>query len=397
MDFQSSQTTIKLQAPDPVVAIALEGRVGVVPLPPEKRIALDARADKFVNELAVIDVNSPEFGAKVDQLIYLGRKEISDAAVQANRFLDRPTRAISQESGVGSDLVKLRTIIEDLDPGRQGDLFSRKKLFGMIPFGNKMRDYFDGYTSFQSHISVILTRIASGKDELLKDNAAIDVEREHLRDVVGRLQQMVHMSRALDAKLEQKAGELEMSQPGKAKAIQDQALFYIRQRTRDLLTQMAVTLQGYLALDLVKKNNIELIKGVDRASTTTIAALRTAVTVSSALSNQRLVLDQIGVTNNATASIIDSTGDMLRTNTATIHGQAVSATVRLAHLQRAFENIYVTMDTIDTFKSKAMISMKVTLDSLSSEVEKSKGYIARAEGHTNRLSSDTLPSLLTTV
>ena len=397
MDTQLSQITIKLEAPESVAAVAPEGTMGLVPIPAEKRKALDARADKFVNELAVIDSNAPEFGTKVDQLIYLGRTEIADAAGQANRFLDRPTRAIDQESGVGSDLSKLRRTIEDLDPGKQGDLFTRKKLFGIIPFGDKMCDYFDGYTTSQSHISVILTRLASGKDELLKDNAAIDVERQHLWGVMGRLEQMVHLSKALDAKLEQKAGELELSQPEKAKAIKDQALFYVRQRTQDLLTQMAVTVQGYLALDLVKKNNIELVKGVDRASTTTITALRTAVTVSSALTNQRLVLDQIGAINKATASIIDSTGDMLRTNTAAIHGQAVSATVPLATLQRAFENIYVTMDNIDTFKAKALTSMKVTLDSLSSEVEKAKGYVARSEGHTNQLSADAPPSLLTAI
>ena len=59
-------------------------------------------------------------------------------------------------------------------------------------------------------------------------------------------------------------------------AIRETALFYTRQRTQDLLTQMAVTVQGYLALDLVKKNNVELVKGVDRASTTTVSALPVA-------------------------------------------------------------------------------------------------------------------------
>src|SRR3546814_20968894 len=77
--------------------------------------------------------------------------------------------------------------------------------------------------------------------------------------------------------------DLDHSDPAKAKAIRETALFYARQRTQDLLTQMAVTVQGYLALDLVKKNNVELVKGVDRASTTTVAALRTAVTVAQAL------------------------------------------------------------------------------------------------------------------
>src|SRR3546814_3938459 len=72
---------------------------------------------------------------------------------------------------------------------------------------------------------------------------------------------------------------------------------------------MAVTVQGYLALDLVKKNNVELVKGVDRASTTTVSALRTAVTVAQALTNQKLVLEQITALNTTTANIIDSTGE----------------------------------------------------------------------------------------
>jgi uncharacterized protein YaaN involved in tellurite resistance len=153
---------------------------------------------------------------------------------------------------------------------------------------------------------------------------------------------------------------------------------------------MAVTVQGYLALDLVKKNNVELIKGVDRASTTTVSALRTAVTVAQALNNQKLVLDQITALNTTTANLIESTGQLLKSQTAAIHEQAASATIPVETLQRAFQNIYDTMDAIDTFKLKALDSMKVTVNTLSNEVEKSKGYIARAEGaEQNRLGGPT--------
>jgi uncharacterized protein YaaN involved in tellurite resistance len=242
-----------------------------------------------------------------------------------------------------------------------------------------------------------LGSLASGKDELLKDNAAIDVERQQLWAAMGRLEQMVHIAKALDAKLEEKAASLEIPDAAKSKAIKESALFYTRQRVQDLLTQMAVTVQGYLALDLVKKNNVELIKGVDRASTTTVAALRTAVTVSQALVGQKLVLDQIVALNTTTANIIDSTGELLKTQTAAIHEQAASSTIPVETLKRAFENIYLTMDQIDTFKSKALVSMKTTVDTLSSEVEKSKGYIARAEGQAQASIEATGPSPLSPV
>jgi len=372
--------TLNLTPPDPVLAVSPEKAAGLVPLDEGQKSKLDEKVDAFIDDLVAQDAASPEFGKRVDQLTNMGRKEIAEAAGHSNRFLDRPVRAMDSDNKVGADLAELRRTVEDLDPGKRGNLMTRKKLFGIIPFGNRMRDYFDGYKSAQSHINSILGSLASGKDVLIKDNAAIDVERQNMWATMGRLEQMIHISKTLDARLEGKALELDSTDPAKAKAVRESALFYIRQRTQDLLTQMAVTVQGYLALDLVKKNNVELVKGVDRASTTTVAALRTAVTVAQALVGQRLVLEQITALNTTTANMIDSTGELLKSQTAQIHEQAASSTIPIETLQRAFQNIYDTMDSIDTFKLKALENMKTTVNTLSNEVEKSKGYIARAEG-----------------
>ncbi|QSB44827.1 toxic anion resistance protein [Tsuneonella flava] len=376
----ASATDLELTPPDPVPQVSAERAAGLVPVSDEKKSKLEEKADLFVADLVAQDANSPEFGQKVDQITNMGRKEIMAAAQQSNRFLDRPVRAMDQDEGVGANLAELRRVVEDLDPGRKGKLSKGRKILGIIPFGNKLNNYFRSYQSAQTHIQSILTNLASGKDELLMDNAAIDVERTKLWEAMGNLEQMVHISKTLDEKLEDKAAELDVTDPAKAKAIRETALFYVRQRTQDLLTQMAVSVQGYLALDLVKKNNVELVKGVDRASTTTVGALRTAVTVAEAMTNQRLVLGQITALNETTAGIIDSTSTMLREQTGKIHEQAASSTIPLETLQRAFQNIYDTMDEVDTFKLRALDSMKQTVDTLSSEVERSKGYIARAEG-----------------
>ena len=371
---------IQLTPPEPVPVIAREEAAGLVPVTDEQRSQLEVKVDRYIDDLLAQDANSPEFGKRVDQITNLGRREIVEAAGHSNRFLDRPVRAMDETSGVGANLSELRRTVEDLDPSKRGNLLAPKKLFGLIPYGDKLRDYFDGYKSAQGHISTILARLQGGKDELLMDNAAIDVERQNLWTSLGRLEQMIVLSKSLDAKLEARAGDLDATDPAKAKAVRETALFYVRQRTQDLLTQTAVSVQGYLALDLVKKNNVELIKGVDRASTTTVGALRTAVTVAQALTSQKLVLDQISALNTTTAQMIDATGQMMRDNTARIHEQAANATIPMETLSRAFQNIYDTMDSIDTFKVKALDTMKQTVTALEGEVAKSKGYIARAQG-----------------
>ncbi|MFN3728004.1 MAG: toxic anion resistance protein [Allosphingosinicella sp.] len=389
---QTGETTLTLEPPAPLTPVSTHQAAGLVPLDEGQKSQLEQKADQFISELVALDANSPAFGQKVDQLTNMGRKEISDAANSSNRFLDRPVKAIDKDTGIGANLTSLRRVVEDLDPGKNGALSPRKKFLGIIPMGGSLTNYFRKYQSSQTHISKILGHLASGKDELLKDNAAIDVERANLWKTMGRLEQMIHISKTLDERLENKAAELDATDPAKAKAIRETALFYTRQRTQDLLTQMAVTVQGYLALDLVKKNNVELVKGVDRASTTTVAALRTAVTVASALTNQKLVLDQITALNTTTATIIDRTGELLKSQTAEIHKQAASSTIPLQTLQRAFQNIYDTMDAVDTFKLEALGNMKQTVNVLTSEVEKSRGYIARAEGvEQSRIANQTSP------
>ena len=41
---------------------------------------------------------------------------------------------------------------------------------------------------------------------------------------------------------------------------------------------------------------------------------------------------------------------------------------------------HAVLSSVWHFKAKALVSMKTTVDTLGTEIEKSKGYIARAEG-----------------
>src|SRR3954451_6740193 len=149
-------TKLKLDPPEALQPVAPTEAAGLVPLKSEETTELDSRVAQFVDELAKLDSNSPEFGKKVDQLTAMGRKEIAEAAGASNRFLDRPVKAIDSDTGIGADLTELRKTVEDLDPAKNGRLTPGRKLFGLIPFGRKINNYFDKYRSSQTHISAIL-------------------------------------------------------------------------------------------------------------------------------------------------------------------------------------------------------------------------------------------------
>ena len=374
--------TFTLEPPAAVAAVPVESASGRVRLKAEDVSALDAQVRQFIDDITAHDSQDPKFKEAVERIHSMGVKDIEASASVSNRMLERPVKSLEnglfdKGAEIGKSLVDLRRQIEALDPSRQGDLFSARKLLGIIPMGNKLVDYFDKYQSSQSHLNAIIESLKRGKDELLRDNAAIEMEKANLWGLMERLEKYIHIGKKLDAELATRAAALEASDPEKARVVREEMLFYTRQKVTDLLTQMAVNIQGYLALDLIRKNNLELMKGVDRATTTTVSALRTAVIVAQALANQKLVLDQISALNTTTGNLIAGTSEMLRDQSTAIHQQAASSTIDIAKLQQAFANIYQSMDAIADFKTKALGSMQTTVDTLSGELAKSRTYLDR--------------------
>ena len=342
---------------------------------------LDAKVDAFVDHVLTNSVHSSEFQKNVQSIHNLGSKEIRESAQVSNRMLEMPAKTLNDSlfdnSPIAKSLTELRAIVEDLDPSKK-QLTSSRKLFGIIPFGNKVQDYFRQYESAQTHINAVVTSLYNGKDELLKDNAMIEQEKVNMWELMQSIRQYVYIGRKIDEQLEQKVYTIEATDPEKARIIKEEMLFYVRQKNTDFLTQLAVNVQGYLALDTIRKNNLELIKGVDRATTTTISALRTAVIVAQAMTNQKLVLDQITALNRTTSSLIESTSEMLKRQSSEIHEQATSNTIELDKLQNAFNNVYDTMDMISNYKLEALENMKLTFNTLTTEIDKAQKYLDKS-------------------
>ena len=377
---------ITLEAPQPVAVVPQDEADQLVKLDLTKVPELDAKVNDFVMHVLQTPVNTSVFDEKVNAIHQLGSAEIRASAQIANRMLDRPAKsmdkALFDNSPIAKSLTELRSVVEDLDPSRQGSLSSPRKFLGIIPMGKSVQDYFRKYQSSQTHINAIIESLYNGKDELMKDNASIEQEKVNMWALMQSLRQYIYVGKKIDERLEQKIGELEATDPEKARVVKEELLFYVRQKNMDFLTQLAVNIQGYLALDMIRKNNLELIKGVDRATTTTIAALRTAVMVSQALSSQKLVLDQINALNSTTSSLIESTSVMLKRQTAQVHEQASGSSVDLEKLQKSFNHIYETMQAIDAFKVKALGNMQQTLHVLTQEVDRAQTYLDRTNRQT---------------
>ena len=382
------QSDLVLVPPAPVPNVGTAQATAMMPIDDTRSAELAERAKAFIADLIDKDPHAPEFTKKIEDVSAMGRDEIRSAAAVTNRMLERPVAALAAARGAGDDgdaqrkvantLVELRITIEDLDPTKnEGGL--GQFLLNLIPFRDKIRSYFAKYASAQGTLDKILHALQNGQDSLMKDNAAVEGEKVRLWDTMNKLQEYAVLTSALDAQLVEQIDKVRATDAAKADALTADLLFTIRQKHQDLLTQLAVSAQGYLALDVVRKNNVELIKGVERASTTTISALRTAVIVAQALANQKLVLDQITALNTTTSNLIVATSQMLKTQSAAIAEQSTSATISLESLETAFQNIYDTIDQLDTYKVKAVETMAQTVDALQARLAEAGKYLERAK------------------
>jgi uncharacterized protein YaaN involved in tellurite resistance len=382
----SNSVGVALDLSAPVAARAVEPAEAEaqIEVQPEAAKRISSIVEAFVEELGSLDVHGDEYRRRVDDINGLGDREIRATSEMSNRLLDRPVRAVSGllegKSPVGRKLIDLRHTVEDLNPAKYELKASKpRRALGVIPLGDRLRNYFDKYAKAQSHIEGIVASLSDSRAELERDNAAIEQEERGLWAEIGTLRQYAFMAHRLDEALEARIEEIERYDAGRGRTLREDVLFPVRRRRQEILTQLAVAAQGHAALRVVEQNNHEVVRAIKTATTTTVAALRTAVMVAQALTSQRLVVEQLQAVNDVTSGMIETTSSLLREQSTEVETRATSPGVDLAALQRAWDNVFAALDQIDSYKLNALAAMKVTVNELSREVERSQAYLERSQ------------------
>jgi len=298
-----------------------------------------------------------------------------------NALLKVSVGKLSQAGADGGDvsrgLIDLNREIKNLDPGLLD--FTKEGLLGKI--FNPIRAYFAKYEKSENIIANIIESLDKGKKTLTNDNTTLAIEQQSLRDLSKKLDREITMAVTLDEMITVRLDEAKMQnmEPDKVRFIQEEILFPLRQRIMDMQQMIVVNHQGIIAMEVIQRNNKELIRGVDRAKTVTVTALRTAVMVASALYNQKIVLQKIQLLNETTSSMIASTSRMLKDQGTAIHKQSVETSVSVDTLKSAFADIMEALDEISTFKQNALPVMQSTISQFRELADQGEAAIQKIE------------------
>jgi uncharacterized protein YaaN involved in tellurite resistance len=278
-------------------------------------------------------------------------------------------------STVSNSLADLQREIKNLDPSFLD--FTKEGILGRI--FNPVRRYFERYEKADSVIQNIMASLDKGKNTLSNDNVTLDLEEEDLRGLTMKLRRELELGTALDAQISvqierAKAGG---EDPEKIHFVETEILFPLRQRLMDMQQMAVINHQGIVAMEVIKRNNKELMRGVERAQTVTVTALKTAVMVASALYNQKIVLRKIELLNETTSTMISATGRMLQEQGAAIQKQATEASVSPEVLKQAFSDALFALESIATFKQQALPKMQETITTFRELAETGEKEVAR--------------------
>lgn len=376
--MQTQAQPVSLTPPEVITPMTQVNAPEAVPLPADVRQKIDLQVTGFIDGMCTEDMQSDAFKARLDSAFRLGREEISNAAtLMTGRFMERNFVGI-ENSAAFKAIQEMRGMLDELNPGKQGDLLSANRILGIIPFGNKLQAYFRKFQSAGSQLRKVMTQIAASRDDMQRDAAEIEQTKCKLWDAMQRLRGAIYFAEQLDGQLAGRVAQLQANDPRRAKALEQEVLFYARQNLQDMQTQMAVNVNGYLSLEVLKKTAREMINGCDRVATTGMSAMATAQTVARATGNQIQVMEMLDGTNRVIGDLVSETSRQLGTHVEKTGQFSSNPLIGVQKIQEVFDNTFKAMDAMDNFRTQAISAMGKNNQMLREQIARSEQYLDRS-------------------
>ncbi len=376
--------TLVLTPPEALNLVAEPQAKDAVPLSSETAAQVDTQVEAFIARLMNEDMNSDAFKSRMDSAFRLGKEEVSSAAsLMTGRFMDRNFVGM-EDSAAYKAIADLRSQLDELNPGKEGDLLTQKKILGFIPMGNKLQSYFRKYQTAGSQLQKTMEQLYAARDDMHRDSVEVEATRSKLWESMVRLKAAIRFCEQLDVRLATQVQSLKASDPERARALEQEVLFYARQNLSDLYTQLAVSVNGYLSLGELKKTAREMMNGCDRIATTGMSALAVAQTVARATGNQIKVMEMLKGVSGTIDNLLAESSKQLGQHVDRVGEFSSNPVIGVERLKETFDATFKAMDAMDTFRSKAIETMGHNNEMMKTQVQRAEQYLDRSRGEKAR-------------
>jgi uncharacterized protein YaaN involved in tellurite resistance len=128
---------------------------------------------------------------------------------------------------------------------------------------------------------------------------------------------------------------------------------------------------------VLKRTGREMMNGCTRVATTGMSAMAVAQTVARATGNQVAVMDMLKGVNASIESLIAESGRQLNTHVERTAEFASNPLIGVEKLKEMFDQTFKAMDTMDSFRSKAIETMGRNNQIMKEQLARADAYIDR--------------------
>ena len=325
--------------------------------------------EKIIEPIDKFGINDMDKSSKQNELLTHRLADFSNGGEDANN--------------IGEKIIQLDKQLQQLDPAQVD--FSKKGILKKLQ--NPVKKYFAKYQKAEPVIDDIIDSLENSRKVLENDNVTLLHEENALRETTNKLIADVELGKMMDESIESQISKAEMEgiDSEKIAIVKEEILFPLRQRVMDLQQMVVINQQGIISLNTIRKNNKELIRGVNRAKNVTITALKTGVIAATALYDQKIVMDKINILNETTENIIQTTSHMLKEQGSEIQKHSAETMISPDVLKASFAEALQAIEDVSTYKVQALPQMKQTIDMFSDMAHDGQKVVEKIETNNNTL------------
>ena len=217
--------------------------------------------------------------SSLEKKIDIFAKDTIAEVEKKNKLLNSTINNISNINDIGSvidnNIGLLEGKIKLIQP-TNFDFASAKKIL----FFDPIKKYFNNIKKEEENISNLVEILEKESNVLKNDNITLQIECERIKNIIELLNS------------ECEKGEL-LKNTIQNENLDDSMLEKINKKIITLKEMLIVKEQSLLALELIIKNNKEVISNIERIKNVTVEALNTSVIVAYSLYNQKIILNKI--------------------------------------------------------------------------------------------------------
>ena len=272
--------------------------------------------------------------------------------------ISKMTQDTTTDNELDSNLEKLEREIRTLDPSMIN--FSKIKK-GIGKLFDPVTKYFSKFEQEEGKIEDIINSLNVGRNILSNDNITLDLEMEKIANTIMMLESEYEAGNNLKEQIQKFIDEAIANGESKEKTdfYENEVVVPLEKKLFDIKQIIIVNRQSSLAMEIIRKNNKELIRNVDKIKNVTLVAVNTACMVAKSIYNQKIILKKINAMDNSTNNLIKSTSQELKKESESISAELKHVDISIDGLKNSFSNAFAVFDEVLKQNGSKEIEQKI--------------------------------------